>query len=30
METKHTEVKNETDFEEIPLEEEQAEKIARI
>ena len=30
METKHTEVKNETDFEEIPLEEDQAEKIARI
>lgn len=30
METKHTEVKNETDFEEISLEEDQAEKIARI
>lgn len=30
METKNTEVKNETDFEEISLEEDQAEKIARI
>ncbi|MGN1165398.1 MAG: signal peptidase I, partial [Lachnospiraceae bacterium] len=30
METKNTEVKNENDFEEISLEEDQAEKIARI